>query len=445
MPRVLRIHAKDFAALVGLFVIAAAVALYVLDHQRLRFPLLDPKPFTLKAEFSTAQAVTPGQGQTVRVAGVRVGDISKTELVDGRAIITMELDKRFDDLVHTDATATLRPKTGLKDMFVELDPGTAGAKLATRNWTMPISATLPDVNPDEFLSALDADTRDHLKLLLNGASIGLKDNGDDLREVLARFEPTYRDIAKVSGVVKQRSHELRRLIDSLEKLNRALAGRDDDLARLVQSSSGVFRALASERGNVQATVRELPGALAATRDALAKVQQFATVLRPAAGQLVPVAQALREANAAVTPFAKEAAPLLKRDVRPFVRAARPTVRQLRPAADRLVKAEPNLTRTFVVLNHLFNMLGYNAGGAEGPDKADRSEGYLFALAWLGHQSTSLFSSGDAHGVARPITLGGTCATFKNIVKNAGDQAAFLMDLVGILTDPSVCGGGGNGD
>ena len=38
----------------------------------------------------TAQAVTPGQGQTVRVAGVRVGDISKVELKDGHAVVTMD-------------------------------------------------------------------------------------------------------------------------------------------------------------------------------------------------------------------------------------------------------------------------------------------------------------------------------------------------------------------
>ena len=55
-------------------------------------------------------------------------------------------------------------------MFIELNPGThdaprrRGGLHASRSHN-----TLPDVNPDEFLSALDADTRDYLKLLLNGA------------------------------------------------------------------------------------------------------------------------------------------------------------------------------------------------------------------------------------------------------------------------------------
>ena len=88
-------------------------------------------------------------------------------------------------------------------MFIELNPGTPAAPLAKENWTMPIANTLPDVNPDEFLSSLDADTRDYLKLLLNGAGRGLKGRSDDLREVLKRFEPTYRDLAKVSTAVKR--------------------------------------------------------------------------------------------------------------------------------------------------------------------------------------------------------------------------------------------------
>ena len=63
----------------------------MLSNQRLRFPW-EGAPFRIKAEFATAQAVTPGQGQTVRVSGVRVGDITKVDLKDGRAVVTMDLD-----------------------------------------------------------------------------------------------------------------------------------------------------------------------------------------------------------------------------------------------------------------------------------------------------------------------------------------------------------------
>ena len=67
--------------------------------------------------------MTPGQGQTVRVAGMRVGDVGEVKLEDGKALIRMDLDQEYDDLVREDATVLLRPRTGLKDMFLALDPG----------------------------------------------------------------------------------------------------------------------------------------------------------------------------------------------------------------------------------------------------------------------------------------------------------------------------------
>jgi hypothetical protein len=124
-----------------------------------------------------------------------------------------------------------------------------------------------------------------------------------------------------------------------------------------------------------------------------------------------------------------------------VRESRPLVRELRPAAEDLVKAEPALTRSFTVLNHLFNMLGYNPAGREGPDKNARDEGYLFALAWLGHQSVNLFSTADAHGPQRSLTVGGTCATLANTAKTAA-PLEYVLGLTGVLTDPRVCGGTG---
>ena len=54
---------------------------YILSNQRFYLPawvpVLGTDFFELKAEFSTAQSVTPGQGQTVEIAGVPVGEIKK--------------------------------------------------------------------------------------------------------------------------------------------------------------------------------------------------------------------------------------------------------------------------------------------------------------------------------------------------------------------------------
>jgi phospholipid/cholesterol/gamma-HCH transport system substrate-binding protein len=429
-------HIKDFAAIVGLAVVALAVAGYVLAHQRMRFPLIQKAPYELKAEFSTAQAVTPGQGQTVRVSGVRIGDVSKVDLSEGRAIVTMEVDPQYKDIVHTDASALLRPKTGLKDMFVELNPGTKSAPVAKAGYTIPVKNTLPDINADEVYSALDSDTRDYLRLLISGAGEGLHKRGGDLQEVFRRFEPTHKDLALVNKYVALRHRNLRRLIHQLNVLNGALAQKGDDLAELVTTSSATFRALASQDQNITRAVGDLPGTLQQTTQTFGKVKTLADVLGPAVTKLRPTVRALDSANKAVTPFAKEAAPILRTEIRPFIRDARPVVRDLKPASKNLKNATPDLTRTFTVLNHLFNMVGFNPNGKEGPDNAKRDEGFLFWIAWLDHDGASLFSSSDANGPFRPVTLGAPCST----LKQTGDANPPLgMILAPALADPHVCG------
>src|SRR4051794_33739719 len=310
-------------------VIAAGVGGDILSNQRVRFPW-EAATFNLKAAFSTAQAVTPGQGQTVRVSGVRIGDISKVDLRNGEAIVSMSIDPEFKNLVHTDASALLRPKTGLKDMFIELNPGTKSAPMAKAGFTIPVSNTLPDVNPDEIFASLDSDTRDYLKLLVDGAGRGLKGRGNSLQEVFARFEPTHRDLARVTEQVAKRRKNLAHLIHSLNILNGELADHGDQLADLISSSATVFHSIASQQANVNRAVAALPGALRQTTDALGKVRSFADILGPAVTRLRPAARALDPSNKAARPFLTEAGPILKNDVRPFTVHARPIVRQLVP-------------------------------------------------------------------------------------------------------------------
>ena len=157
MATTIRKHLRDFVAVAALIVVAVAITGYILEEQRIRIPVFEEKPFELKAQFDTAQAVVPGQGQSIRVAGVKIGDVADVELVDGKGVVTFDIDRKYLP-IYKDATILMRPTTALKDMFFELDPGSAAAGEYDEGDTIPASNTAPDVNLDEILAALDSDT-----------------------------------------------------------------------------------------------------------------------------------------------------------------------------------------------------------------------------------------------------------------------------------------------
>ena len=98
----------------------------------------------------------------------------------------------------------MRPKTGLKDMYLALDPGTKQAGALPEGGHVTVQNTLPDVNADEVLAQLDTDTRAYLEILLSAGGTAFDDHAtgadkrfqqtaeQDLREVFKRFEPTAR-------------------------------------------------------------------------------------------------------------------------------------------------------------------------------------------------------------------------------------------------------------
>jgi phospholipid/cholesterol/gamma-HCH transport system substrate-binding protein len=448
----IRKHLGDFIALLVIFLIAIGVSAYIIANQdaRPRIPFLESKAFTLKAEFSDAQAVTPGQGQSVRVAGVQVGKITEVKLENSVAIVTMELDQKWKKKldIRADASALLRPRTGLKDMFIELDPGGNGRALQN-NDTIPVQNTAPDVDPDEILSAFDTDTRSYLQLLINGAGKGLKGHGTDLNKTFKALGPTYRDLARVSTAIAERRVALRRLIHNYGKLTNTLADTDGSIRRLVNSSDAVFRAFASQDQNISLAVSKLPATLQQTSATLTKVDAFGRVAGPALESLRAPFRQLDVANHAVLPFVKEAEPIIRTKIRPFVRVARPNVRNLRPAAINLAKAQPDLTASFHELNRFFNMAAYNPRGREpvtGNNATDknRDEGYLYWIAWVSQNTTSLFSTSDAQGPLRRFTIFFTCTTLRAQLA-AQPAGGPLLGLSNALNDPGLCNNGEGGN
>ena len=413
MTAAIRKHLRDFLAVLGLCAIALLTVYVLLQQQRLRIPVLEEKPFQLRAEFENAQAVTPGQGQTVVVAGVRIGEVSKVELEDGHAVVTMDIQRKFLP-IYRDATAFIRPRTGLQDVFVELDPGTRSAGKFRDGGTIPLANTVPEVNLDEILDALDADTQAYLRALIVGAGQGLKGRDRDLGRVLGGLGPINRQLARLNTEVATRRANLARLIHNLNLLTGKVAQHGDEVAQLVDSSNAALGAIANQDANVQRTVALLPGTLSTARDTLEKTAPFAQLLGPTFNSLRPFARNLDRLNASVRRVS-ETKPTVRDEIRPLVRAARRPVRDLKPAAQNLARATPRLTDATTIVNRLGNMLAYNPRGAESPGAPGRDEGYLFWLAWLGHNGNSVFQAADAHGVYRRVYLTGSCATLASLL------------------------------
>ncbi|HKG36503.1 MAG TPA: MlaD family protein [Solirubrobacterales bacterium] len=414
MATTIRKHLRDFLAVAGLAILALGITYYLIQNQRLRLPILEEKPFQLKAEFESAQAITPGQGQTVVVAGVKIGDISKVELEDGKAVVTMDVERKFLP-IYENATALVRPRTGLQDMFVELDPGSKGAGEFDEGGTIPMSNTEPQVNLDQILEALDADTQAYLRALIVGGGQGLKGRARDFGKVLGGLGPINQKLAQINTLVAQRRENLSRLIHNLNILTGTIGDNGDELARLVDSSNAALGAIASQDINVQRTVALLPGTLQTARNTLGKLEGYSATLGPTFNQLRPFARNLDEMNASVRRVA-DTYPVIRDEIRPFVRAARGPVNDLRPAAKRLAAATPRLTDLALEINRLGNMAAYNPNGAEAPGTPGRAEGYLYWAGWLGHNGTSVFQAADGHGLYRRIYLTSSCQSFLGILE-----------------------------
>lgn len=436
MRTAIRKHRFDFIAMIGIFLIALVVGGFILGHQRFYlpkwFPVVGTDFVSYKAEFATAQSVTPGQGQTVNVAGVPIGELSKVELKDGRAIITMKVRKKYAH-IYKDATALLRPKTGLNDMVVELTPGSRKAgEIDPKKGVIPITQTLPNVNTDEFLAALDGDTRSYLQLLVSGGGRALGGNGKTLSATFRRFEPTNRDILRITKALSVRRQNISRSIHNFQELVGAVGTKDQQLSSLVDASNAVFKSFADQDAKLRQTLQLLPNALKTTDTAVQKADKLGRTLGPTLGKLRPTARALGPSLKQSRPFFEQTTPVIEKQLRPFARDALPTVKVLRPAARDLAALTPDFTSALKTANYLLNTLAYNPPGED--------EGYLFWVSWLNHIGPTVFSTQDAHGPIRRGALFFSCdgLGLLDTLKTINPQLGTLIGLTNAPTKSQVC-------
>ncbi len=434
MKRAILVHRRDFAAVTIMVALALVVVTYILLHQPAF--TLGHSYYTVKAEFQTGAAVTAGQGQTVDVAGVEVGQVGGVQLENGRAVVTMNIFKKYAP-IYNDATVLLRPRTPLQDMYLSLDPGTKAAGAIPNGGAVPVAATSPDINVDQILSSLDADTRNYLLLLLAGGSQAFRDPGNpgpvpsaaavgDLRGTFKRFAPLNRDTLTLTSLLAQRRQNISRAIHNLQVVAGSLGSVDTQLTSLINSSNTNFSAISSQDANLQAALTLLPGTLHTTTQTLGKVQAFAHQSTQTLPALLPFAHAFGPALQASRPLFRDTTPVIKNQLIPFTKAVQPLAKILAPASADLAQATPHLVNAFGVLNTLFNTLAYQPRG---------QQGYLFWGSWLSHIANSLTSTQDAQGpIVRGIYMA-PCTTLNLLEASIEPGNPALGALLDLLNPP----------
>jgi phospholipid/cholesterol/gamma-HCH transport system substrate-binding protein len=429
LSRQARGRRKDTIAIFVLAIVGIAMTLAIFTQQKASLPawlpLVGEEFDHITAEFSTAQAVTPGQGQSVDVAGIEIGKVTSVDLENGHAVVGMDIEPKYMKLIHPDASFLLRPKTGLNDMIIEVDPGSDGEQIEDgANFTL--AQTEPNSNLDAFLATLDGDTRQYLQLLVAGGAEGIGGRGKQLSNALRRFQPFVHYVAKLNKAVAQRHVALADVIHNFGLLTTELGRHDAEIKRFVTSSDAALGNFANQQASIQEALREFPSALRAANAGLASSKRFSDVAYPALTDLIPQAQAMTPAFKATEALFDQTTAPIRDQIRPFTRQIRPLLTHTNEASGPFSKTVRSFGNSLAGFNTFFNELAYKPKGSK--------QSVLFYLPWLNHNFNASFNLQDAGGpVLRGLVL--ISCTGADLGYGAAGIKPFLKTLLQVTNVP----------
>jgi phospholipid/cholesterol/gamma-HCH transport system substrate-binding protein len=290
---------------VGLLVLAlCAIVVYAGFSKHVPFT----HGFRVNAVFVNANNIRPNS--PVRVAGVNIGKVKKVTAYKGgdgnMSLVKMEIDKAGLP-IHKDATLKVRPRIFLEgNEFVDLSPGTPSAPTIDDGDTLPATQTAAPVQFDQILTALQSDTREDLKRLLEGYGTALTyeptaadDVGQD-PDVKGKSaaQSLNRSIDYAPGALKNLSivnnaflglqqHDLSGLVANTGRVTKALSANEESLKDVVTNFNTTLGALAAQRSDLRQTIALLGPTLEHTDSALTHLNASFPNTRAFAKEILP--------------------------------------------------------------------------------------------------------------------------------------------------------------
>ena len=230
-------------ALAGvLIIVLLAVAINVSFGLPFNLSLIPPgQDYSVKAAFTDANGVS--RGADVVIAGHTVGQVTGVEVAGKQAMVTMRITSHYAPL-HQFTTARIRYSTLLAQKYIEITPINGGAELQSGG-TLHSDNTLSPVDFDQFLSALDPETRSRLQTLIQQAGGGLQGQQETINDLLAQLNGLSQESVAPLTTFHQHDQDIDAIVANLAIVSDRLAQSHQQLGDLVGSMSDVTGTLAN--------------------------------------------------------------------------------------------------------------------------------------------------------------------------------------------------------
>jgi len=225
----------------ALIIVLLAMAINVSFGLPFNLSLIPPgQDYSVKAAFTDANGVS--RGADVVIAGHSVGQVTGVEVSGTQAMVSMRISSHYAPL-HQFTTARIRYSTLLAQKYIEITPVNGGAELASGG-TLRSDNTLSPVDFDQFLSALDPETRSRLQTLIQQTGGGLAGQQETINDLLAQLKGLSQESVAPLSTFHQHDPDIDRIVANLAIVSDRLSQSHQQLGDLVGSMSDVTGTLA---------------------------------------------------------------------------------------------------------------------------------------------------------------------------------------------------------
>jgi len=213
----------------------------------------------------------------VRIAGVRVGQVTSTSLgPDGRPRVRLQIEPGTK--LPADTQVRMRANGLLGARYVQLLPGRSPRLLAD-GATIGGGRLALTFGVSDALDTLDRPTRKALGDMANGLGLGLLGRGEHLNEALRLAPHGVRDDIRLLVELGRDRGATRRLLPAVDSATTVLASARANLARLPATGADALRPFAEEQRAVRRTLEQAPSALRSARTGLHSGERLLAAVR----------------------------------------------------------------------------------------------------------------------------------------------------------------------